>query len=196
MERFLASTDEPEISPPSPSGVLIVEEAQDEDLLYEEDEKYLSNVPEPDEYSRFVCGDVGYEWLLDRLRREMLLSSQGQDAMGCIRDTILQAIPTSHRVSRKVSFQGCTVVYTVDWDPVAFLEEQDYSQPHASAISSAITLTGSIVDAQAISCLGYMKQTWPHTGCHTVGLIQSLLRVGHVGKASCTWDSPQDQRHS
>lgn len=76
----------------------------------EDDEISLSNPPGLDIYSTFIFDDVGYQWLLDRLRREILLSSPGQDIMLALSETILRAIPTSRRLSRRVSFLGCMVV--------------------------------------------------------------------------------------
>ncbi|RYP69699.1 hypothetical protein DL771_005978 [Monosporascus sp. 5C6A] len=58
-------------------------------------------IPGLEEYKNFICNDPVYEWLLDRLRRELILSRAEQDAMEGIREEILRCIPKSSRVSRK-----------------------------------------------------------------------------------------------
>lgn len=142
--------------------------------------------PGIDAYSKFVRADSAYQWLIDRLHRELQLSRQEFDVMEEVRQQILSALPRArHQVSRKQPSQGCAVVYTVDWDPEAFLVEQNYQQPHASAILNAVTLTGSYTDVQALSCLNYMKQTWPQTGSATLSLVKQLLAGGKVSKATC-----------
>lgn len=63
----------------------------------------------------------------------------------------------------------------VSWDPVAFLREEEYIEKPEDAIERAITLTGSTVSAQALTCGGYLRQTWPSTRDQILDLIKSLV---------------------
>lgn len=180
LDRWFRASDDEEYEQVPASEVDNHSDVSDNDRERSE-EGEDSDIPELEEYRRFICGDPGYEWLLDCLRREVTLARPAQDIMGDIRHQILQAIPRTHRVSRKKSPEGCKVTYFVDWQPLAFLSEQDYEDQGAEAIAKAITLTGSWQDAQAFSCRDYLTQTWSLTGRQIMRLIQDLLRDCNAG---------------
>ncbi|OGM45005.1 hypothetical protein ABOM_005741 [Aspergillus bombycis] len=46
------------------------------------------------------------------------------------------------------------------------------------AIERAITITGSIKDAQAMATVQYLCQTWPSTGIHLLRLVKDVVRGG------------------
>ncbi|KAH6648607.1 hypothetical protein BKA67DRAFT_661569 [Truncatella angustata] len=161
MDRWLNNSDEAEYED-------IVTSIQDyEDTPIDE---------EMTQYSQFIFGEHSYEWLVSRLRRELLFSRADPDAMMEIGETINRSIPRANHVSRRKPPQGANVIFAVDWDILRFLREQEYEEPNAEAIANAITLTGSCVDAQALSCSEYLSQTWPLTGSYILLLIQKLLR--------------------
>lgn len=95
--------------------------------------------------------------------------------MGEIRNAILDALPSSPKISRRKPAETFNVSFMVSWDPVAFLREEEYTEKPEDAIERAITLTGSTVSAQALTCGGYLRQTWPSTGEHILDLIKSLV---------------------
>ncbi|KAI1872535.1 hypothetical protein JX265_005415 [Neoarthrinium moseri] len=74
-----------------------------------------------------------------------------------------------------------TLTFTVDWDPVAFLAAQEYGGPIHEAVAKAITLTGDLRDAQALSCQEYLAQTWPSSGPLLMQLIENLIRNRDTG---------------
>ncbi|KAF4988794.1 hypothetical protein FDECE_14918 [Fusarium decemcellulare] len=127
-------------------------------------------------YRELVSNSFGYEWLLRSLEREIMLERAPVDAMQNIRHQILDAIPGSHRISRHRPPRVYTVVYYVGWDIVRFLAEQEYTETDDEALGKAITLTGSVRSAQAMSCQEYLAQTWPLTGPSLLQLIQDLVR--------------------
>ncbi|KAI1774056.1 hypothetical protein F4818DRAFT_91341 [Hypoxylon cercidicola] len=135
------------------------------------------DIPGLEEYKTLIFQDPSYAWLLDRLHMEMTCSKADPDISRDIREAILQAIPMVHRISRKECSYSAKVVYTIDWQILAFLHSQDYGIPNSEAIASAITLTGSQTDAQALSCCQYMAQIWPSTGAQTLRLIQEMLKT-------------------
>ncbi|KAJ5525503.1 hypothetical protein N7494_012153 [Penicillium frequentans] len=67
----------------------------------------------------------------------------------------------------------------MDWDPVTFLQEQQYLESPEIAIGQAIVLTGSAVMVQALTCSEYLQQTWPSSGMKILELIQELIRPGY-----------------
>lgn len=63
--------------------------------------------------------------------------------------------------------------FEVDWDISAFLEDYRKVSPNR-ALGRALTLTGSLVDAQAASVSEYMCQTWDSHGKGLLGLMEKL----------------------
>lgn len=153
------------------------------DAEADEDDENLP-LPGIENYNKIIRGDSAYEWLIDRLHRELRLSRQDTDIMEEVRQKILTALPPQRHVRKTQPSQALAVLYTINWDVKGFLAEQDYQQPEASAITNALTLTGSDTDAQALSCIDYMKQTWPQTGPFILGLIRQLLIPSHNGWAT------------
>ncbi|KAI1390202.1 uncharacterized protein F4822DRAFT_428544 [Hypoxylon trugodes] len=166
MDRWLASNDETDL------------EEMREDILPDDDptDEEPPNVPPLEEYRRLINNDPGYNWLLERMRRETALSRAKPYALNNIREAIMIAIPQGSRVSRKVSPESTKATYFVDWDILVFLNDQEYDMPNAEAVANAITLTGSYTDAQALSCRQYMTQIWPSTAPQTLQLLQEMLR--------------------
>lgn len=128
-------------------------------------------------YHEFISGTSAYTWLLSRLRQELDLSSSESDIMTGIRDTILSSLPP-HRVSRKCSSETYTLIFEVDWNPRAFIEDQRYEVENGRAIGMVLTLTGSTKDAQALNCAEYLTQTWPLTGSRILQLVRDVVRSG------------------
>ena len=109
--------------------------------------------------------------------------------MEAIREKILQFLlttETAHKISRKRSPEPYKVTFEVNWDPLTFVKEQEYGEEPSRAIETAITLTGSAKDAQALTCAQYMYQTWPSTGGHIIEVVKDVIRDGpghrHTGK--------------
>ncbi|KAJ5548251.1 hypothetical protein N7513_005485 [Penicillium frequentans] len=73
------------------------------------------------------------------------------------------------------------MMFRMDWDPITFLQEQQYSESPEIAIGQAIVLTGSTVMAQAVTCYEYLHKTWPCSGVKILKLIQELVtaKPGH-----------------
>ncbi|KAK3998110.1 hypothetical protein QBC44DRAFT_354055 [Cladorrhinum sp. PSN332] len=139
-------------------------------------------VPGLEDFKKLVSGDDGYDWLLGSLHREITLARPADDIMGEIRHAILTELPKAIRLSRKLAppSQGCAALFSVDWDPVAFLRDQEFEEPFSDSIAKAIAITGFAGKFQALSCMEYMVQTWPKTGSHLVKLLQKLLTPQHL----------------
>ncbi|KAI0459499.1 hypothetical protein F5B21DRAFT_455072 [Xylaria acuta] len=126
-------------------------------------------------YRDFVFRTEAYEWLLAGLLREFRLMSTDPNTIQTIRQTITSSLPSTNRVSRKTLLQSYRVRFNVDWDPLTFLIQQQYTTGPAEAVMGVITVTGTCQDAQAATCSEYMKQTWPVTGELTLQLVKQVL---------------------
>lgn len=73
----------------------------------------------------------------------------------------------------------------MDWDPLAFLEQQSYNG--ILDLGRAITITGSASDAQAVTTTEYLIQTWP-TGGKIMNLIEDVVshQSHHSVVCKCT----------
>jgi hypothetical protein len=129
-------------------------------------------------YRNFTFKTPAYEWLRTSLLREFLLVPAEPNYMDFIRQEIVKSLPPSRRVSRKIPADVYSMVFEMEWDPLAFTEDQAYKgEPH-EAVEIAITLTGSAKDAQALTCAQYLRQTWPSTGEYIMQLVQDVIRSG------------------
>ncbi|KAI7977140.1 hypothetical protein EIK77_005345 [Talaromyces pinophilus] len=148
------------------------DEEEEDDNDFEVDETELPGLAA---YRSLIRGSPAHSWFLDNIRRECTLLAPEPNIIGEIRNAILNALPSSPKISRRKPAEIFNVGFMVDWDPVAFLREEEYTEKPEDAIERAITLTGSTVSAQALTCGGYLRQTWPSTGEQILYLIKSLV---------------------
>ncbi|KAK5655735.1 hypothetical protein OQA88_5272 [Cercophora sp. LCS_1] len=127
------------------------------------------------QYRDCLASSFAYEWLLETLKRQVLLTSASPDIKGGIRWQILKSLPRSGgKVSRRAPSEAHSALFKVNWDPVSFIEEQKYSVSPGAAVAAAVTITGSVQDAQALASEQYVRQTWHSTSI--LRLIQDVLR--------------------
>lgn len=165
-------------------GVL---DSLDEDIQeYPDEEVEEAEIPKDlPHYRKFVTNNPAYTWLLSRLEREMYLVPTEPNHMQAISDTILKSL--SHGPFQKISYTKsphmCDMVFMVDWDPVAFLQEQEYKEQPDEVFERVITLTGSGADAQALTTAQYLNQTWPLVGQEMLSLLKRAIRLrGEVAR--------------
>jgi hypothetical protein len=126
-------------------------------------------------YQDFVLNTEAFRWLLTRLHTEFRLVSTEPKAMEAIRQNIVSSLKSNHVFSRKALPEELKVIFKLDWDLLAFFEQQQYTETPAEALPKIITLTGSGQDSQAITCAEYLTQTWPLTGDVIIKLVQDML---------------------
>jgi hypothetical protein len=78
------------------------------------------------------------------------------------------------------------VYYHINWNLLGFLRKQKYDKDQDSMVESAIAITGSALNAQALTCLEYMKMTWPTTGPEVLRSLQKAVSSTSVRAATCT----------
>ncbi|KAN0078700.1 hypothetical protein V8E54_005213 [Elaphomyces granulatus] len=132
-------------------------------------------MPDASSYRDFIVKTPAYSWLVASLQREAILTRATPDLMEDIRGKILCALPSSHKVSRRAPSQEYKATFELDWDPLSFVKEQQYTESPDEALERAITLTGSANDAQAVTAGEYLSQTWPATGKNVMRLVIDVI---------------------
>lgn len=134
--------------------------------------------PTPDAglYRDFIVRTPAYSWLIASLQREATLTRAAPDLMENIKEEVLGALSSPHRVSRNALSQQYKATFELAWDPLSFVREQQYTETPEEALESAITLTGAANDAQAMTTREYLCQTWPATGKHLMQLVTDVVR--------------------
>ncbi|KAF2187664.1 hypothetical protein K469DRAFT_104019 [Zopfia rhizophila CBS 207.26] len=140
-----------------------------------------ANIPKDlPRYRDFIVRNPAYTWLLARLERELLLAPAEPNHMQAISDTILNGL--SHGAFQNLSYEKgphlCDMTFIVDWNPLAFLQEQEYDEKPEVAFERAITLTGTGSDAQALTTAQYLSQTWPLVGDEMLSPLKRVVRCG------------------
>jgi len=124
---------------------------------------------------KFLTNGHGYQWLLGRVRTEMILTGRVDTVAEDIRQEILRGLSSSnpepgHRHILSQAFE-------IRWNIRDFLKEH-YADQEYPQLGTLITLVGSGMDAQALTCAEYMRQVWPTTGVETLDALQKALGNG------------------
>ncbi|KAE8321631.1 purine and uridine phosphorylase [Aspergillus sergii] len=156
--------------------------AVDDDIPTEDDD---NDLPGLETYRELIMDSPVYKWLLGSLRRELDLQPAEPDARGAIRNRILDSLPPSGRVSRYDQPSIYQVKFTLNWDLMAFVKEQEYDTKKEGFLGRIITITGTRQDAQAMTCLQYLHQTWQSFGDKILQLVEATLLDGPDYKHRC-----------
>lgn len=168
-----------------------IEENEDDDNQLQSEEQGDSD---PDNalalkfYKDFIFATPAYQWFLANLQRELYLEPTAKIDMETVANEIRRrvcSLPSVRYLSRSKTPETCTMAFEIEWNPLAFVKEQDYPQEPHEAIEIAITLTGGTRDAQALTSGQYLRQTWPINGEYTMKLVKDVM-LGLLGsRHSC-----------
>lgn len=136
-------------------------------------------------YRGLLADNPAFQSLLANVERECLLASQQPNAMEMTKRSILDFLSQQLSPSRYRSAEDCNMTFRIEWDPKVFIRYQKYSERPEDAIEKAITVTGSITDAQALTCRQYLCQTWPSTGLDILQLVKDIVRSEDDFQRSC-----------
>jgi hypothetical protein len=173
IERFM---DEPPMeylndeTEPTPPGTVEVDEREPE-LVSGSESDLNSGL-----YRDFILATSAYNWLIASLQREAKLTRATPDLMESIQETIFSVLPPAPHPSREEPSQKYMAVFELDWDPVAFVKVQEYSEAPEEVLEKVVTLTGRLNDAQAVTTKSYLCQTWPVTGEQVMRLVNDSFR--------------------
>ncbi|KAM0195699.1 hypothetical protein ACHAPI_006251 [Fusarium lateritium] len=135
----------------------------------------LSQMPQ---YRHFIQESSAYKWLLTRLEQHNRLTCQAPDIMGEIGVAIRNKVKTAEslrKMSRNRAPVPVEMTYTVNWDLVGFMRNRCIISPFSAALPNILCLTGTWEEAQAMTVVDYLDQTWPQTGRGLLTLLQTLL---------------------
>jgi hypothetical protein len=124
----------------------------------------------------FLTRSHAYQWLLSRMRAEVLLTRIKGSRAETIKSEILEALaslPRTYEYGQAVK----TCRFDIDWDLSGFLKEK-YINEDGLQLGSLITIVGSGEDVQALTCAEYLTQVWPTTGLETLAALQGALNNG------------------
>lgn len=126
-------------------------------------------------YHELIPKTEGYQWLLSRLKQELLMAPAKPSFMDTINNLITQSLQSSPQIGHHTSTTIYDAEFEVDWDIMAFLEQQQYSTALHEAIERVITVTGSYQDSYVTTCGQYIDQTWPSSGRITMQLVKVMV---------------------
>ena len=139
--------------------------------------------PRYQEVRSFLLDGPAYQWLLENARSSALLTER----KGTILEAVTRKIDAtllSMRTPKSRRPQVFQANFDMDWDLPNFLRDQEYDTTLEIAIERAITVTGSSSNAQALSCIDYMCQTWPSSGREVVRVLQKALTSPNLSCSS------------
>jgi hypothetical protein len=142
----------------------------------EPDSEHNAALPAIQAYRDMIQSAPSYTKLLVDLRREMTIQPSNPNVMAEMHNRVIAMLPQSRRISRRGPPETFCMTFNVDWDPLAFVREQEYEEDPEIAIRDAIVVTGGIAAAQATTCVKYLQQTWPSIGEQILDLIGKALR--------------------
>jgi len=122
-------------------------------------------------HQNFLRQSQEYQWLLGKIRANVMLLQKDRDVMSAISNEINAAFD---RLKNKGS-QSPAPVYTVSFDikiGIGPFLDRYYANDSYRDVGSVITLTGSAVNAQAVTCRQYLQQTWPISGIKTLDALE------------------------
>ena len=151
-----------------------VEEVEPE-FPEEQNLSYVSHEIPIDRYRTLIPKTSAYQWLLSIMRKNLTLIVEQKNILGSIHKEISEVLPPISKFSIKREADSLNLLYVLNWDPKTFLAGQEYAEEGTVAMERAITLTGTLTNAQALPCLQYLRQTWPTNGEDILRLMQQLL---------------------
>jgi hypothetical protein len=180
MEKFMSSALNPNYAgdeSPNPSDV------------EEEDDRDYAIAHFADAWA-FLTKSHAYKWLLGKVSAVLLTDSQDSISEQIGKDIIrgLNAEKGHWKYNDVCQAQ----FYIADWRLSNFLEEQYPGEEHL--LGSVITITGSGINAQALTCAGYMRQVWPTTGLEMLAALQRAVNAGDGKSYECKITPKSDYR--
>lgn len=131
-------------------------------------------------YQKTMTESTAFQWLLARVYRETYLTVTEANAMHEIATKVRRSLYSreeNRTVSSKRAPSSCSIVFTSDWNPLAFLVEPEYSEEPDDAVGNAIVIIQSANgDTEATTCSEYLSLTWPLFGEDFMELVRYVMR--------------------
>ena len=149
----------------------------------ETDKALSAAIPGLEGFRESIVKSYAYEWLLNDLQRHCFRTSPDPNVMVELGDAIIHSLPPPSQLGKRKSALPFKMTYTMEWELVRFLEDQEYIETNSQALPMVITLTGYESAVQALTCSQYLHRTWPSSGGNVLRLLQSLLGLETNGRA-------------
>lgn len=173
IAKWLASMETPiEHHPPEMDVTTDDKDMEDMDDMRDEGHSHY--------YQDLIADAPAYEWLLGSLRKGLYLMPSEVDRVHVIRQSILSAMPSTRKVSKKAPAESYHMTFVLDWNLEAFIHEQRYEENPGDAIEFALCVVGNSTQAQAMPCGRYLSQTWPSTGSSIMALVRAAISAPSV----------------
>jgi hypothetical protein len=154
-----------------------------EDIQNIEEVEGLYAITQFPEAWKFLTDSHSYQWLLSRIRTEMLLTKIAGTPADTIKKRILNGL-ASASVKSKYGQAAHKARFELSWDLRGFLQAK-YPDEHKAQLESLITVVGFGDNVQAMTCAQYMDQVWPVPGMETLLALQGALENGEGQAFKC-----------
>jgi Ankyrin repeats (3 copies)/Ankyrin repeats (many copies) len=77
------------------------------------------------------------------------------------------------------SSELCLAIFNIEWDVIRYVKEE---LDDGQQLSTVLTVSGGVEDADASACVEYCRRTWPTTGEFVVQVLERALANGWHGK--------------
>jgi hypothetical protein len=170
--------DEPQavLAAEAPNPTIFEDKEGFEDIQDIEEVEGLCPITQFPEAWKFLTDSHSYQWLLGRIRTEMLITKIAGTPADTIKKRIINGL-ASASVKSKYGQAAHTARFEISWDLRGFLQAK-YPDEHEAQLESLIAVVGSGDNVQAITCAQYMDQVWPVTGMETLLALQGALEKG------------------
>ncbi|KAH7071152.1 hypothetical protein BKA63DRAFT_517433 [Paraphoma chrysanthemicola] len=154
-------------------------EGEERESLESSTENYL---PRLADFRSLIEPSLSYRWLISKINQyERLVIGDG-DAIYEI-SSELQNKLRAHGSLRKMSHRrpqaSVEMEFILDWHPRCLREWSPKLEDNRSvSMATALSLTGSWHEAQAMTITEYVSQTWPVTGDAVMKLLEKLCMLG------------------
>ncbi|KAJ1324543.1 adenosylhomocysteine nucleosidase [Microdochium nivale] len=126
------------------------------------------------DHSRALDEHQAYEWLISKIDRDISSNSSAPDELSAIHKIIIEALAAQVMSHKYVRYRPVAML-KVKWDPLQVFKGEEYGdKPHVN-FRDVIVLTGDFMDAQAMTCGGYMLSMWPYTSPAVLTCLERLL---------------------
>ncbi|OTA53093.1 hypothetical protein K449DRAFT_224392 [Hypoxylon sp. EC38] len=151
----------------------------DNDVQADEDKEVNADDLLPSNYRSIVDNSTSFQWLLCRVRQGTALTSSEASCRHTIAKHIRQKLysrPENCIINGNRGPPTCSMTFRSDWQPLAFVREQEYNEMPEDAIERAIMIVQSMSgDTEAMPCSEYLSRTWPFFGEDLMGLLKHVV---------------------
>jgi len=163
-----------------PSSILLIGSGLHEQASLDDQDDELPIALGLSEYRKLISEAPEYQSLLATIRNATGLEFPESDTlnnMDGIQRYVLNSSPKANKIlSRHRSPEACRITFHVDWAPASFISAQEFRDPRPESLRTAVTLTGTNTNAQALSCSQYVSHTWPCHGEVVLSLIVDTVK--------------------